>query len=91
MVDSEFRRLELYLKGRGVQCYRFMDRHKVDTLYRSGCKLLFFSFFGENIFTGEAEVILLVRPEDGRDPSRHLLQEAQRFGQELVLREKAAV
>jgi hypothetical protein len=90
MEDSEFRRLELYLKGRGVQCYRFMDRHKVDTLYRSGYKLLFFSCFGENVFTGEAEVILLVRPEDGRALSRHLLQAAQRFGQELVIREKAA-
>lgn len=90
MEDSEFRRLELYLKSRGVQCYRFMDRHKVDTLYRSGYQLLFFSFFGENIFTGEAETILLVRPEDGRGVSRHLLKEVQRFGQELVLREKAA-
>lgn len=90
MEDSEFRRLELYLKSRDVQCYRFMDRYKVDALYRSGYKLLFFSFFGENIFTGDVETILLVRPEDGRDVSRHLLQEAQRFGQELVIREKAA-
>ena len=90
MDDSEFRRLELYLKGRGVQCYRFMDSNKVDTLYRSGCKLLFFSFFGENVFTGDVETILLVRPEDGRIISDHLLREAQRFGQELVCREKAA-
>ncbi|MCD4689821.1 MAG: hypothetical protein K8R55_10915 [Desulfuromonadaceae bacterium] len=90
MEDSEFRRLEIYLKSCGVQCYRLMDRHKVDTLYRSGFKLLFFSFFGENVFTGDAETILLVRPEDGYDVSRHLLKEVQRFGQELVLREKAA-
>jgi hypothetical protein len=90
MEDSEFRRLELYLKSRGVQCYRFMDRHKVDALYRSGCKLLFFSFFGENIFTGDAEAILLVRPGDGCHVSRHLLKEVQRFGKELVNREKAA-
>ncbi len=90
MEDSEFRRLEIYLKSCGVECYRLMDRHKVDALYRSGFKLLFFSFFGENVFTGDAETILLVRPEDGCDVSRHLLKEVQRFGQELVLREKAA-
>ncbi|APG27653.1 hypothetical protein A7E78_07245 [Syntrophotalea acetylenivorans] len=90
MEDSEFRRLELYLKSRGVQCYRFMDRHKVDTLYRSGYKVLFFSFFGENVFTGDAESILLVRPGDDRHLSRHLLEEVQRFGNELVSREKAA-
>ncbi|OEU53250.1 MAG: hypothetical protein BA871_03195 [Desulfuromonadales bacterium C00003096] len=82
--------MELYLKSRGVQCYRFMDRYKVDALYRSGYKLLFFSFFGENIFTGDAENILLVRPGDGRHVSRHLLREVQRFGNELVVREKAA-
>ncbi len=90
MEDSEFRRLELYLKSRGVQCYRFMDRHKVDALYRSGCHLLFFSFFGENVFTGDAESILLVHREDGRYVSRQLLNEVQRFGQELVVREKEA-
>lgn len=90
MEDSEFRQLELYLKGCGVQCYRFMDKHKVDALYRSGYKLLFFSFFGENIFTGDAEAILLVRPKDGRAVSGHLLRQVQRFGQELVNREKAA-
>lgn len=90
MDDSEFRRLELYLKSRGVQCYRLMDRHKIDTLYRSGHKLLFFSFFGENVFTGDAETIILVRPGNGSHVSRHLLKEAQRFGKELVLREKAA-
>lgn len=90
MDDSEFRRLEIYLKSCGVQCYRLMDRHKVDAVCRSGFKLLFFSFFGENIFTGDAETILLVQPEDGRDIPRHLLREVQRFGQELVIREKAA-
>lgn len=90
MEDSEFRRLELYLKSRGVQCYRFMDRHKVDALCRSGYKLLFFSFFGENVFTGDAENILLVRPGNDQHLSQHLLNEVQRFGKELVSREKAA-
>lgn len=89
MEDSEFRRLELYLKGRGVQCYRFMDNGKVDALCRSGVNLLFYSFFGENIFTGDPETIVLVRPADGRLPSPHLVQAAQRFGQELVNRERA--
>lgn len=90
MEDSEFRRLELYLKGRGVQCYRFMDRYKVDALYRSGFTLLFFSFFGENVFTGDAESIVLVRRGDGRGVPRDLLRAAQRYGQELVDREKTA-
>ncbi len=90
MEDSEFRRLEIYLKSRGVQCYRLMDRYKVDALYRLGFKFLFFSFFGENVFTGDAEIILLVLPEDGCAVSGDLLKEVQRFGQELVSREKAA-
>jgi len=90
MEDSEFRRLELYLKGRGVQCYRFMDRHKIDALYRAGFTLLYFSFFGENVYTGDAEFIVLVRPGDGRAVSRQLLRAAERFGRELVSREKAA-
>ncbi len=90
MQDSEFRRLELYLKGRGVQCYRFMDSSKVDALCRSGVKLLFYSFFGENVFTGAPETIVLVKPADGCTLSPHLLWAAQRFGQELVSREKAA-
>lgn len=90
MDDREFRTLELYLKNRGIQCYRFMNMDKIDALYRAGYRFLFFSFFGENIFTGDAEMILLVKSEDGRVVSAHLLRQIERFGLELVSREKAA-
>lgn len=90
MEDYEFRRLEQYLKNRGVHCYRYMDRSKVDALHKAGLSFLFYSFFGENIYTGDCETIILARPQSSRRPSRRLLLVAQRFGEELVSREKAA-
>ena len=89
MEDYEFRRLEQYLKNRGVHCYRYMDRSKVDALHKAGLCLLFYSFFGENVFTGDCETIVLVRPQNSSRPSRRLVMAAQRFGEELVSREKA--
>lgn len=88
MKDYEFRCLEEFLKNSGVECYRFMNNSKVEALRSSGAEILFYSFFGENLFTGEAETIVLVRKPQGVPPSSDLLYAAQKYGQELVHREK---
>ncbi len=90
MDDREFRTLELYLKSRGIQCYRFTNMDKIEALYRAGHRFLFFSFYGENIYSGDAEMILLVKSEDGRVLPAPLLRQVERFGLELVSREKTA-
>jgi hypothetical protein len=90
MKDLEFRCLEEYLKNSGVECYRYMDQGKIDALRRSGAEILFYSFFGENLFTGDCETIILARKHGTIPPSPALLKVIQKYGQELVSREKAA-
>ncbi|MEZ4598488.1 MAG: hypothetical protein R2940_01725 [Syntrophotaleaceae bacterium] len=90
MKDFEFRYMEEYLKNSGVECYRFMDQSKVESLKQSGAEILFYSFFGENPFTGDCETILLVRKKFDSPPSPTLLHIVRKFGQELVCREKAS-
>lgn len=91
MKDNEFRCWEEFLKNSGVECRRFMDKGKVDAFRKSGAELLFYSFFGENLFTGEAESIVLARKPTDRPPSAALLYAARKFGRELVHREKIRV
>jgi hypothetical protein len=88
MKDYEFRCLEEFLKNSGVECRRFMDKSKVDAFRKNGAELLFYSFFGENLFTGEAGTLVLARNPDGSPASSDLLYAARKFGEELVKREK---
>jgi hypothetical protein len=88
MKDYEFRCMEEFLKNSGVECRRFMDKGKADAFRESGVELLFYSFFGENLFTGEAGSIVLSRNPGGAPASSTLLYAARKFGEELVRREK---
>jgi hypothetical protein len=90
MRDFEFRCLEEFLKNSGVECYRYMDQSKVNSLKQTGAEILFYSFFGENLFTGECETIILARKPVDDPPSPMLLDVAQKYGQELVHRERTA-